>query len=57
MSGIGERSERERCRSGNNLIYYRWLYGKEPYDCHQVIDGALPKEYFILKEHVGIRRS
>jgi hypothetical protein len=35
MSGIEERSERKQCRSDNNLNYYRWAYGEEPYDCHQ----------------------
>lgn len=48
MLGIEESSERKQCRSGNNLNYYCWAYGEEPYDCHQIIDGALPKEYFQL---------
>jgi hypothetical protein len=26
------------------LHYLSWAYGKKPYDCHQFIDGVLPKE-------------
>jgi hypothetical protein len=45
------------------LKYYCWAYGKKPCDCHQKIDGALPREFIILwrceivRIHVAIADS